>query len=443
MGATPNQLAEQLAEHLRAIVHSEQKPIEERLHSLGALVAKIDQRIDRDYGEERQSVTATLAEHKRRIDSIVDTVSARLRALEGTGAGTASPAHVNVVQLHNAIESIRQVDKNGDEALWTRCDNIERRIDAFESEASRLNELDARVDALGARVENLWAERGPRVQASHGGSVVVSVGRMGPPPGVPAIVLARCAPHGKSDCPECGAYAVVDPTAQAYERIVQERNGYRDGQAAILKARDIALKACDEANARITILQRELKAANERTAQLDELLADADKARHKAEMSRDEARREVNTERGKRMAAESSCTQFRGRVLEIEAQLKAKDVLLEAVSMHATEVPTLREKLAEAKAQVERMTPLVETVERWSHSRGAGVGLSYSGPAQYAASGADAGLLEKLAEYKKACEPEGDCQDGTCDCPMRPGTYGDIVHTDDCPNKDDPSEMPF
>lgn len=356
--------------------------------------------------------------------------------------------HARAGSLEAHIDALAKVDKQGDEVLFTRCDNLERRLAVFESEAARLNDQDARIDAIGARVENLWAEhshKADRDLAVIQGKQV----RMGPPPGVPMIrshvdswrqskdaieglpmaeSIAATAARLRGE-PEHAAFS--DPTAAAYERIVQERDGYRDGQERMTKARDIALKGCDEANARATILQRELRIAMDLAKsaanQLNDKKTEAAAMRERLESLRDL----LEKERGKRMAAEAACTQYRGRVLEIEEQLKRKDALLEDVSQSlqvadADRVP-LRMDLDEAKAQIGRMQRCIERVQTWNRGIGTGPGVT-----------------EALDDYEQECaraadpDPDkDDCQAGTCDCPTRPGTY-DIVH------KNDPDpDMPF
>lgn len=143
-----------------------------------------------------------------------------------------------------------------------------------------------------------------------------------------------------------------------------------------------------------------------------------------------------------RRKAEGACTDYGARVRNLEAQAARREQLHEEITHTASQVPTLRAQLDEAKASVTRMQPLVATVERWSHSRGLGVDLSYAGVAQYAASGADAGLLDAYAAYQAECTTAADnakdCQEGTCDCPKHSGTV-DI--TGDPP--DDDAGMPF
>lgn len=83
----------------------------------------------------------------RRITTIVDSVTERLRALEGTGDRTSSPARTSVVDVLNLVRDtlVRVTELEGVFA------------------PRRLNELDARCDALAARIDLLEAGRtGPR-----------------------------------------------------------------------------------------------------------------------------------------------------------------------------------------------------------------------------------------------------------------------------------------
>lgn len=81
----------------------------------------------------------------RRISTVVDSVTERLRALEGTGDRTSSPARTSVVDVLHLVR----------DALV--------RVTALEDAPRRLNELDARCDALAARIDLLEAGRtGPR-----------------------------------------------------------------------------------------------------------------------------------------------------------------------------------------------------------------------------------------------------------------------------------------
>lgn len=208
-----SKLMAELRTLLEEIVRGMVRPLEEAGHRTAGLLAQTRNEIDNESvhdAQEYKELTATLSAHRqriekleggasgsteiatmaRRLDSFLETVTARLRALEGTGHGTASPAHINVVQLHNTITDVANNHRN------------------------RIGEVENRAQALAKRVDQLEAGRTGHAQQRH---VWIGPGEpQGPPPGVPAFA-------GYADAFKPQIYE-GDPTTAAIEQLTKERD---------------------------------------------------------------------------------------------------------------------------------------------------------------------------------------------------------------------------
>lgn len=191
---------------------SKLKGIREELQRLGHSFAQImntthaedRRRVDNEAELFKRSghVASRVDTIERRFESFLETVTARLRALEGTGNGTASPAHINVVELRDAIVQLRGASDTTADVIHA----LAKRTELLESGRTGVNVNVQRIEVKGDDPDRFATG----LVESFRDRVPHAVQRHGPPPGVPHVWIGPNPP--------------IDPTTAAIEKLTRERD---------------------------------------------------------------------------------------------------------------------------------------------------------------------------------------------------------------------------
>lgn len=284
---------------------------------------------------------------------------------------------------------------------------------------------------LVARVDSLEQWRGH--VTSNGANDALMAQRHGPPPGV-RDPLAGAVIHGER---------VVDPTTASIERslwglqsekeahartrtrlaeALAERDKWRESSERMTKARDAALKGCDDLGSQLTKAQRDAKAAID--------------AGESIAQNRDNLRAALDAATRESNAIKAMCTRHSQRVRDLEDQAQRRDKLaqqrlatFESLQMRICDIAN--EKFGPFPVLAADVVLSAIEVGIWHDrqqiERGIQLADRLTGtPTQQAMAKAvyvretKAGVEQReraMAEFYGPKVEQDDCQAGTCDCP--------------------------